>query len=317
MMDDRFGTNDIFMYDLATQTQTRITKNAYLPTLDSLAVYGDIIVWYDHVWPYWGIFMYDLATQTQTRITTSTPYQGYPDVYGDIIVWQDERNGNSDIYMYDLSSSTETQITTDIAYQGSAAVYDNRIVWTDLRNGNADIYMGELGDNIPPVADAGPDQTLPEDKLVTFDGSGSSDNVGIVSYVWKFTDVTPQILTGKNPTYTFTAPGIYPVTLTVSDAAGNDASDEVIIKVLTPEERTQILIETIETWKLPAGVEMSLKMKLKAAIHLLNVGNEIGAIHKLMDFISHVEAIKDNLLTLEQANYLIAEAQGIINQIQK
>ncbi|UCH02500.1 MAG: PKD domain-containing protein, partial [Candidatus Bathyarchaeota archaeon] len=160
--------------------------------------------------------------------------------------------------------------------------------------------------------------TVPEDTAMAFDGSGSSDNVGIVSYVWKFMDVTPQILMGVNPTYAFTAPGIYSVTLTVSDTAGNSAVDEVIITVLTPEERTQRLIETIESWKLPKGTKNSLTSKLKEAIHLLNIGKEKGAIMKLTDFISQVESLlNSNRLTLEQANYLITEAEGIINNIQE
>ncbi|MEM2130611.1 MAG: PKD domain-containing protein, partial [Candidatus Bathyarchaeia archaeon] len=49
-----------------------------------------------------------------------------------------------------------------------------------------------LSDTIPPVADAGPDLTVNEDTTMVFDGSGSSDNKGIVSYVWTFTDVVQK-----------------------------------------------------------------------------------------------------------------------------
>ncbi len=86
-------------------------------------------------------------------------------------------------------------------------------------------------DTKAPIADAGPDQTV-DDTLVTFDGSASWDNVGIESYTWTFTDVTPQTLSGENPTYNFTTPGTYIVTLTVEDAAGNTATDTVTITVL-------------------------------------------------------------------------------------
>ena len=82
-----------------------------------------------------------------------------------------------------------------------------------------------------PLANAGSDQTVNEDALVTFDGSGSSDNVGIVSYTWKFTDGTAKTLTGVNPTYTFNTPGVFTVTLNVTDAAGNWATDTVVITV--------------------------------------------------------------------------------------
>lgn len=88
-------------------------------------------------------------------------------------------------------------------------------------------------DATKPVANAGSDQTVDEDTLVTFDASGSSDNVGVMSYTWTFTDAgTLQTLDGMNPTYTFQTPGIYTVTLNVTDAAGNHATDTVTITVL-------------------------------------------------------------------------------------
>jgi len=171
-------------------------------------------------------------------------------------------------------------------------------------------------DATPPVADAGPDQTVYEDTLMTFDGSGSSDNVGIVSYVWTFVDVTPQTLTGMTPAYTFTTSGIYIVTLDVSDPAGNHATDTVTITVLpSPEGLIQGLIETVDTWNLPYGTENSLTSKLDDVLHLLAIGNENGAIHKLMEFMSQIEALRDKKLYNDQADYLVSEAQRIIDLI--
>ena len=64
-------------------------------------------------------------------------------------------------------------------------------------------------------------QEVPQGATVTFNGSGSTDNVGIVNYTWMFTDVTLQTLYGISPTYTFDTSGNYPVTLNVTDLAGN------------------------------------------------------------------------------------------------
>jgi len=86
-------------------------------------------------------------------------------------------------------------------------------------------------DTTAPMANAGPDQTVNEDTAVAF-SSTSTDAVGIISHTWTFTDVTPQTLTGINPTYTFATPGTYTVTLTVADAAGNHATDTIVITVL-------------------------------------------------------------------------------------
>jgi parallel beta-helix repeat protein len=79
----------------------------------------------------------------------------------------------------------------------------------------------------------------------------------------------------------------------------------------SPVEATQELIETLETLNLPKGTENSLKAKLKVAIHMLDMGKEEGAIHKLSVFINRVEMLREKTLTNEQADYLIAEAQRI------
>ncbi|MBA3044663.1 MAG: PKD domain-containing protein [Candidatus Thermoplasmatota archaeon] len=82
-----------------------------------------------------------------------------------------------------------------------------------------------------PVANAGPDQTINEDSVVTFDGTGSTDNVAIINYTWTFTDGSTVVsLYGVSPAYTFQMPGAYSVTLTVSDGT-NTATDTVIITV--------------------------------------------------------------------------------------
>jgi PKD repeat protein/ABC-type transport system substrate-binding protein len=85
-------------------------------------------------------------------------------------------------------------------------------------------------DVTPPTADAGDDQTVNIGTTVTFDGSGD-DNVGVVSYDWSFVDGTLQTLTGTAPTYTFDTMGVYTVTLTVEDAAGNSDSDTMVVTV--------------------------------------------------------------------------------------
>jgi hypothetical protein len=86
-------------------------------------------------------------------------------------------------------------------------------------------------DTTPPFANAGPDQTVNEDVQLQFDGSGSTDNVGITSYVWTFVDGTTKTLSGSVPTYTFSNPGSYAVTLNVSDAAGNWDTDTMVVTV--------------------------------------------------------------------------------------
>ncbi|MDH3365013.1 MAG: PKD domain-containing protein [Thermoplasmata archaeon] len=88
-------------------------------------------------------------------------------------------------------------------------------------------------DTEPPVAEAGDDQEVSEGDEVTFDSIGSEDNVDIVLYTWEFDyDGEAQELDGAIATFTFDIAGVYEVTLNVSDAAENYATDTVTITVL-------------------------------------------------------------------------------------
>ena len=91
--------------------------------------------------------------------------------------------------------------------------------------------------NTPPVADAGPDQSVGDDDdngsaLVTLDGSASSDSDGtITSWVWK--EGAAQIATGESPQVSL-AVGVHTITLEVTDNDGATDSDTVEVEVTYP-----------------------------------------------------------------------------------
>src|SRR3972149_2630456 len=82
-----------------------------------------------------------------------------------------------------------------------------------------------------PAPPAGPDQRADEDAPATLSGAGSTDTVGVANYTWAFTDGSPRTLYGSSATYVFATPGVYTVTLTVRDAAGNAAADTLTVTV--------------------------------------------------------------------------------------
>ncbi len=102
-------------------------------------------------------------------------------------------------------------------------------------NGNSlltDIRNIDVLDKQKPVADAGKDRIIKQHESVIFDGSSSRDNMGIVSYNWTFVyDNETILLTGERLSFSFSSFGIYSVTLTVSDKAGNIAKDIMIVDV--------------------------------------------------------------------------------------
>ena len=92
----------------------------------------------------------------------------------------------------------------------------------------------------PPVANAGPDQTLTDaddsgDQAVTLDGTGSFDPDGaIVSYAW--TEGDTPVASGVRPTVTLDV-GVHVLTLTVTDGPGLTDTDDVQITIRPPELR--------------------------------------------------------------------------------
>jgi hypothetical protein len=90
-------------------------------------------------------------------------------------------------------------------------------------------------DNVRPVAEAGPPQTVGPGS-VFLDGSGSTDADGdLLTYSWTFTSIpagSGAVLTGDNtlsPTFTVDLAGDYVVQLIVNDGTVNSAPDSVTI----------------------------------------------------------------------------------------
>ncbi|ODS40779.1 hypothetical protein BEH94_10875 [Candidatus Altiarchaeales archaeon WOR_SM1_SCG] len=182
--DNRNGNDDIYMYDLKTNTEKRITTDSSSQRYP--AIYGDKIVWQDYRNGNHDIYMYDLKTNTEKQITTDSSHQKYPAIYGDKIVWSDYRNGNSDIYMYDLSTNTEKRITTVISQKDYLSIYGDKIVWDDHRNGmwELDVYLYDLPTNTEKrITPAGSMQGSPAiygDKIIWMDDRDNS--LGIYRY---------------------------------------------------------------------------------------------------------------------------------------
>jgi PKD repeat protein len=136
-------------------------------------------------------------------------------------------------------------------------------------NWDTDTMTVTVRDVTPPIALAGSNQTVNEGTLVHFNGSSSSDNLGIVSYVWTFTDGTTKTLNGISPTYTFHVSGNYLVTLNVTDAAGNWNTDTVTITVLDATPPT--ILTPIQS---PA-TNVTLGQQVKITVNITDAGSGV------------------------------------------
>ena len=106
-------------------------------------------------------------------------------------------------------------------------------------NLTTDSFSFPVGDDDPPVAEAGENVTVDQHIMVHFNASGSLDNLGIANYSWSFRyGGADHVLYGEMTVFTFDEVGIYNVTLNVTDFAGHGATDSftvVVLDVTAPE----------------------------------------------------------------------------------
>jgi hypothetical protein len=93
--------------------------------------------------------------------------------------------------------------------------------------------------NTPPVANAGPDQTVVVGQTVTLDGSASTDADGDpLQYRWSFvarptgSQATLSDSTLVHPTFVVDRPGMYTVQLLVNDGKADSAPDAVAVTTI-------------------------------------------------------------------------------------
>ena len=102
--------------------------------------------------------------------------------------------------------------------------------------------------NLPPNAEAGPDQTVADtdsngSESVTLDGSASSDSDGtITTYTWR--EGARPIATVATPTVTLSM-GVHTLTLEVTDDDGDSTTDTVVVTV-NPANQVTVTASTAQ-----------------------------------------------------------------------
>jgi PKD repeat protein len=125
--------------------------------------------------------------------------------------------------------STAAGSTATHAYPNAGTYAATLTVWD--YSGNAAIATRTITvrDTMAPLPRGGGDRTVDEGQALFFDGSASSDNVGVTSYLWDFGDGTTATTATANHVYA--KAGTYPAKLTVKDAAGNNATNTFTVTV--------------------------------------------------------------------------------------
>lgn len=129
-------------------------------------------------------------------------------------------------------------VTPSFAAPSSGGALTFQLTVTD-RYGTSGSDSVTVTVNAPPVANAGPAQSVVANANVTLNGTGSTDPDGtVVAYAWIQTAGTPVALTGADTaTPTFVAPGAagaLTFQLVVTDNDGATHADDVTIEVTIP-----------------------------------------------------------------------------------
>ena len=142
-----------------------------------------------------------------------------------------------------ISSEGGNLLSSDVSFDNYYREGDHTIVLTvtdDAGETDIDTVVVSLVDydppNQPPTAHAGKDKTVDRNEWVHFDGSGSKDDNGIVSYSWDFGDGASG--SGESPQHPYTDEGSYIVTLTVADSDGLTSSNTLDVTVIGKRRST-------------------------------------------------------------------------------
>jgi PKD repeat protein len=109
-------------------------------------------------------------------------------------------------------------VTLTVTYDHNVAVSDSLMVTVS---------------NVVPVADAGPDQSATVNLPVQFNGSFTDGDQGDTHTIsWNFGDGSPAVTGTLTPTHAFAAPGLYTVTLTITDSDGGVDDDTMQVHVI-------------------------------------------------------------------------------------
>ena len=146
------------------------------------------------------------------------------------VVVSDNNDPNGAQLNYDMEGDYVVSVAVENLSMSGYTTYD-RIVY-------------KVTSNTPPVADAGADQDVTANSLVTLSGSNSSDvDPDSVAYSWSLVSTPADWIfwpgewpllsegTDANPTFTPTLNGEYQLRLTVNDRELSSVADEVLVNV--------------------------------------------------------------------------------------
>jgi len=247
------GNNDMLMYFNGTST-IRLSDS----TVDSKFSYRNgRIVWSERRSGVFQIMMYNVGSGVKTQITTGAAQARSPITDGSAVVWFEDSPGGSLMVYRDITAGTTKKVARmtlpifrwlwlsngKIAWSGNneVLVFDGNIIGRLTNSGgftpNTEPYvdnetvMWKQDNPTPTFPRYGDINVAKLHPLVSFDAANIAGVFpltvsffnrawhGTQSWLWNFGDGSTG--TERNPSHTYTTPGVYTVTLTVTGPTGS------------------------------------------------------------------------------------------------
>ena len=148
-------------------------------------------------------------------------------------------------YYWDFHDGTGAASASSTHTYAIPGVYTATLtVWDFSGNAASSSLTVTVRDTEAPVPRGGGDRSVDEGQSLFFDGSASTDNVGVTGYAWSFGDNTSA--TTATASHAYARPGTYAASLTVTDAAGNAATSTFTVTVRGVSPKASDLLGMIE-----------------------------------------------------------------------
>ncbi|MGB6376833.1 MAG: PKD domain-containing protein [Syntrophobacteria bacterium] len=172
-------------------------------------------------------------------VTVTLDGSNSSDPDNDISSYQWNQTGGLSVTLSNTSAARPTFTSPNVGPSGASLTFQLTVTDSGGLQSTDTCIVNVSWVNLPPTADAGPDQTVNEGDTVTLDGFNSSDpDDGIASYLWKQTAGTPVTLSSTTAVQpTFTAPNVGPsgasltFQLTVTDSGGLQSTDVCTVTI--------------------------------------------------------------------------------------
>lgn len=199
------------------------------------------------------------------------------------------------------------------AYQPGTPITDEGYYYLDItvadRGGEARTFRIHFAiDRTPPVAEAGPDVSGWNDGVpLTFNGYGSSDDLGVASLVWTFSD-TAETYKAALVQRVFSTPGVYTATLVVKDLAGNVSAPDTTTITIRDKGNTAINFTGFSTGQksttdITAGVSIAEGALLKFVVDGAPVSGASALVTSDGKHTVYAEATNDQGYLLKKSSY--------------